>query len=197
MTCWAIIPARAPGEGKSRLAGALDAQERKALVSAMLEHVAGTVGSAKNIARTCIFGPSRHNLPDDIPLLADPGTELNIALRSALAEVARENISRVVVVAADLPQLTVQDVQLLAVVPEGTVGIAPDRHETGTNALSLPLPEAATFRFAFGTDSFALHNLEAERLGLKVEIIHSPGLAHDIDVPADLPDARGLMQRPG
>lgn len=197
MTCWAIIPARAPGEGKSRLAGALDEAERKTLVSAMLVHVAETVGSARNIARMCILGPSRHGLPDTISLLADAGGGLNKALQSALSEVAKEGISRVVVIAADLPQLAVQDVQLLSVVPERTIGIAPDRHETGTNALSLPLPEASGFRFAFGPDSFALHNVEAERLGLKVEIIHSQGLAHDIDEPSDLPDARALMNRPG
>ena len=75
------------------------------------------------------------------------------------------------------------------------VAIAPDRHGRGTNALSLPLPEAEGFTFAFGPDSFALHNLEAARLGLKIEEIHSPGLACDIDEPADLPDAAGLMDK--
>ena len=72
-------------------------------------------------------------------------------------------------------------------------GIAPDRHGVGTNGLSLPLPAARGFRFAFGDDSFALHQAEAARLGLIVEVIHSPTLAKDIDVPADLADADRLL----
>ncbi len=108
--------------------------------------------------------------PMNIPLLDDPGTGLNPALHSALAQIAGKGADRMIVLFADLPRLTTQDVQLLAAAPPGTIAIAPDRHGTGTNALSLPLPEAKAFTFAFGADSYALHHAEAERLGLPVEI---------------------------
>ncbi len=196
MTCWAIIPVRASGEGKSRLAEVLGPEERQGLVSAMLAHVAEAAGRASNIAKTCIVGPSRHGLPETIPLLADPGLGLNSALRAALDEVGRAGITRAIIVAADLPQLTARELELLAAAAPGSIAIAPDRHVTGTNALSLPLPEAASFTFAFGADSYARHHVEAERLGLPIETIHSHGLAHDIDEPADLPDAEGLMKQP-
>ena len=86
---------------------------------------------------------------------------------------------------------------LLAAAPAGEIAIASDRHGTGTNAISLPLPEAEGFSFAFGPDSFARHQAEADRLGLRIEEIRSPGLARDIDEPEDLPDAESLLKRAG
>ena len=82
----------------------------------------------------------------------------------------------------------------LAAAAPGSVAIAPDRHGLGTNALSLPLPAAAGFLFAFGDDSFARHRAEAERLGLAVEAVHNLRLERDVDLAEDLPDAAALMR---
>lgn len=196
MTCWAIIPVKAPSDSKSRLAGALDAAAREALVDAMLLHVLEAAGNARAIDRTLLIGPSRLAIPSSTLLLTDPGGGLNRALHSALAHAAAETVDRVVFIAADLAQVTAQELDLLALPPSATVAIAPDRHGTGTNALSLPLPDALDFSFAFGPDSFAAHQAEADRLGLKVEFIHGHGLARDVDVPEDLADAAHLL-RPG
>ncbi|MBW8755277.1 MAG: 2-phospho-L-lactate guanylyltransferase [Sphingomonadales bacterium] len=127
-------------------------------------------------------------------VLAEPGGGLNAAAASALAQVA---CSRVVVIHADLPQVTAQDLELLAAAPEGTIAIAPDRHGTGTNAISLPLPAAKGFSFAFGPDSFARHKAETDRLGLNLEEVHSQGLARDVDEPDDLADAADLLKEAG
>ena len=192
MTVWAVIPARQPGEGKTRLAGVLSPEERKELARAMLAHVVETVRAARNVDRACLIASSRFGLDETIPLLNDPGEGLNPALQSALDEAGRAGASRLVILHGDLPQLTIREVELLAAAREGGLAIAPDRHGTGTNALSLPLPAAAGFVFAFGPDSFARHHAEAEGLDLPIETIRSPGLAHDIDEPADLPDAAHL-----
>ncbi|SFG05954.1 2-phospho-L-lactate guanylyltransferase [Novosphingobium sp. CF614] len=197
MRCWAIIPIKGKGEGKTRLAGVLSASERDALVDAMLAHVVQAAGQAGSIERVLLVGPSRHGLDGAIPLLGDPGTGLNTALGAALdtasggalAAIGAEGPDRVVVIAGDLPCVTALDLDLMAQVPAGTLGIAPDRHGTGTNALSLPLPDASRFIFRFGADSRALHQREAERLGLAVETICSAGLEKDVDEPADLTDA--------
>ncbi len=159
----------------------------------MLRHVVRVAQAASHVRQVALLGPSRLGMAEDIPLLADPGTGLNPALQSVMAAMAREGADRLIVLFADLPKLKAQDVELLASAPPGTVAIAPDRHGTGTNALSLPLPEAQGFTFAFGPDSFALHHAEAERLGINLEVIHSQGLARDIDVPEDLPDVAGLI----
>lgn len=194
MTCWAVIPIKASAESKTRLAGVLDPDERQALVGVMLGRVVDAARAARSIARVCLVGPSRMGLPEEIRLLNDPGRGLNAAVQSALAEVLEEDVDRVVVIAADLPQVTAQELDLLAAAPANTIAIAPDRHETGTNALSLPLPAARDFRFAYGTDSFARHKAEAERIGLALEIVLSRGLEYDIDEPEDLDHVRSEIR---
>lgn len=195
MNCWAIIPVKASSDIKSRLAGVLDPDQRQALVGAMLAHVVKAARQAETISRIYLLGPSRHGLPEDLPLLEDPGGGLNTAVQSALRELAAEGPDRVLVLAADLPAVTPQELDLLTAVESDTIAIAPDRHQTGTNALSLPLPQAADFTFAFGTESCAAHRREAKRLGLGFELIRSAGLARDIDEPADLPDAETIMKQ--
>lgn len=194
MNCWAVIPCKPATEGKSRLAGALDMAARETLVRAMLAHVVDAARQAGNISRVFLLGPSRNGLPDDLPLLPDPGQGLNPALQSGLEEAIRQKADRAVFVFGDLPAVSPQELELLAAAPAGEIAIAPDRHGTGTNAISLPLPEASAFSFAFGPDSFARHRKEAERLGLKLEVIFSHGLAHDVDEPSDLPDAETLLK---
>lgn len=193
MTCWAIIPVKGPDQAKRRLADALDDVTRHRLVAAMLRTVVAAVEAARGIDEVVVVGPSLHGLEAELALHSDLGHGLNPALAKALRTADAGGASRAVVIAADLPQLVARDVELLAAAPPGTVAIAPDRHETGTNAVSLPLPAAAAFGFAFGADSFARHNEAAERLGLPVQIIESPGLMRDIDTPADLADAALLL----
>ena len=194
MSCWAIIPVRATPESKSRLAGVLGQAERAALVEAMLARVIAAALEARNVARVCLIG-SAPAIPADVTLLADPGGGLNAAAQAALAETT--GATRMIVIHADLPQVSARDIELLAAAPEGEIAIAPDRHGTGTNALSLPLPAAGGFSFAFGPDSFARHSAEAARLGLSIEEVHSPGLSRDVDEPDDLADAADLMNRRG
>ena len=193
MTCWLVIPFKQPDQAKGRLAAALSEAARAELAGAMLHHVAAVASQAELVGQLCLLGPTWLGLPENIPLIADPGTGLNPALHAALNHVLGQGGARMIVLFADLPLLTTQDVQLLAAAPADTIAIAPDRHGTGTNALSLPLPEAKGFTFCFGTVSFARHHLEAHRLGLRLEEIHSQGLSRDVDMPEDLPDAAGLI----
>ena len=192
MTCWAIIPVKRPGEGKQRLAGVLDGPARARLVTAMLDHVVSVASNAAGVDRVCVVGSAEPALPAHVTRLDDPGGGLNAALAKAFAHAAAADATRVVILAGDLPRLESRDVALLAAMPGDTMAIAPDRHDTGTNALSLPLPAARDFTFAFGTGSFSRHEAESVRIRLDCEVIHTPGLARDIDEPADLRDARGL-----
>ncbi|MEO7248291.1 MAG: 2-phospho-L-lactate guanylyltransferase, partial [Novosphingobium sp.] len=131
--------------------------------------------------------------PETIELLPEPEGGLNAAVSSARETVAARGATRIVTLAGDLPQVTAADVGALATLLPGVIGIAPDRHGTGTNALSLPLPEALNFIYAYGPGSCVKHKAEAARLGLTLREINSPGLARDIDEPADLADAQALL----
>ncbi|MCW1431147.1 2-phospho-L-lactate guanylyltransferase [Novosphingobium sp. JCM 18896] len=192
MTVWAIIPLRATPESKSRLAGVLDETARGALVEAMLARVLAAAQGARNVDEVRLIGSAR-SLPAEVTLMADPGQGLNAAAAAALDE-ADGQANRLIVIHGDLPLVTAQDIELLAAAPEGEIAIAPDRHGTGTNAISLPLPAARGFSFAFGIDSFALHNAEAGRMGLGISEVHSPGLSRDVDEPEDLSDAADLLK---
>jgi 2-phospho-L-lactate guanylyltransferase len=193
MGCWAVIPVKSAIAGKSRLAAVLSSAQRQQLIRAMLAHVIEAASAASNIDRVCLVGPPGHGVNPALKLIPDPGSGLNAALHAALEHLCGEQVSRMLVIAGDLPCVTSRELELLAAAPEGKIAIAPDRHGTGTNALSLPLPEAARFAFAFGPGSFAFHRAEAERLGLAIEIIEGSGLARDVDEPADLPDAAAVL----
>jgi 2-phospho-L-lactate/phosphoenolpyruvate guanylyltransferase len=193
LTCWVTIPVKPPGEAKSRLAERLTLEQRMALSAAMLQRVVAAVQAADHVDALALVGPTRLGVDERVQLIADPGLGLNAALDAARGHVLAAGASRMIVLFADLPQVTVHDVRLLAAAPAGELAIAPDRHGTGTNALSLPLPAARGFTFAFGPDSFAQHKAEAERLGLPLDEIRSPGLARDVDVPEDLADAAALI----
>lgn len=192
MTTWALIPIKARGAGKTRLAAVLSDGERDGLVEAMLAHVVSVAGS---IVRTIVVGPARGGVAANLERIEDSAGGLNAALDHALAQVAARHDapSRLIVIPADLPCLTADEIERLAQIPFGCLGIAPDRHGRGTNGLSLPLPAATGFRFHFGTDSAALHCAEAKMLGLNAVTITAPGLEKDIDEPGDLADAVHLF----
>jgi 2-phospho-L-lactate guanylyltransferase len=192
-TTWALIPIKARGAGKTRLSGVLCEREREGLVEAMLAHVVEVAEAV--VARVVLVGPRREGVGAGLDRIEDVGGGLNAALDHALAEIAGRSDApaRLIVLPADLPCLAVEDIERLAQLPPGTIGIAPDRHGRGTNALSLPLPEAAGLRFYFGTDSAALHRTAAEILGLNAVTITAPGLEKDIDEPGDLADAGHLF----
>lgn len=186
MTCWALIPVKAPGRGKTRLASILTPTDRNALVTAMLRWVVEATLAADLIDRTVIIGPSCYGL--DLPSFHGGGENLRDDLAAALHMALRRGVRRAIIIPADLPQLQCGDVDRLARVSHATIVVAPDRHGTGTNALSLPLPQARDFVFAFGPDSFRAHRRETERLGLAFETVQTPGLECDIDEPEDLID---------
>jgi 2-phospho-L-lactate guanylyltransferase len=82
---------------------------------------------------------------------------------------------------ADLPLLAPAELLVLVEAAE-TFGcaLAPDRHETGTNAVALLA--GVPFRFAFGPGSLAAH----QRSAPQASVVLYPGLACDLDTPADI-----------
>lgn len=148
-----------------------------------------TVSAAQAVTgreQVLLLGPSRHGLAEDIPLIADPGRGLNIALTSARDAAIGEGIDRLLILSADLPLIEPDDVTALLNLPRDGIAVAPDHAGTGTNALSLPLPGAAEFRFHYGEGSFTAHEAEADRLDLPFRSVQRPGLELDIDRPEEL-----------
>ena len=88
MSTWALVPVKARGSGKQRLASVLPEPQRTALIGAMLEHVLAAARAAP-LAGVLILSPEREPLPQATHVLRDRGTGLNAALELAAAGAAR------------------------------------------------------------------------------------------------------------
>jgi 2-phospho-L-lactate guanylyltransferase len=112
--------------------------------------------------------------------LLEPGLGLNGAVGTAVKELGAEGYQRLIVAHADLPLASRLD--WLADV-EG-IALVPDRHLDGTNVISLPA--LCDFEFSYGPGSFSRHQEQAQRTGVPWRVVHDPGLAWDVDFPADM-----------
>lgn len=188
MTVRIIVPHRGLAAAKTRLAPVLDDAEREALARRLLERVLSVAHAACGDVE--VISPSDALAPlaasAGARLVHQIGMGLNRGLEQARREALADGVETLVVLHGDLPNLSADDIAaLLAAVPEpGGVAIAPDRAEGGTNGLALRPPDAIAFRFGVG--SLAAHHAAAEAAGVPIVEVHRPGLAFDLDTPADL-----------
>jgi 2-phospho-L-lactate guanylyltransferase len=191
MTFWAIVPVKPLQRGKSRLAGVLTQEERLDLNRRLLAHTMDTLTAIPDIEHVLVISRDQAALA----LAREYGARtvqeqgaplLNIALTRATI-VARTYATRgVLILPADLPLITPEDIQTLLAraVDPPVVVISPDRRRQGTNAL-LVCP-AGVIEYAFGPGSFQRHCTRARQAGARLEICELPSLALDMDLPEDL-----------
>jgi 2-phospho-L-lactate guanylyltransferase len=194
-----IIPAKAFRKAKSRLSPRLSADERQQLSRNLFLHVLGVARQLQEAAQIIVVSPDPQVLAwagkaGAYPLLEQrqsrhddvPERSLNSALEQAAQLAVSNGADAVLVLPADLPLLTVGDVQLVIKHgekhPAGMV-IAPSQ-DYGTNAILLR--PAGAIPFAFGPFSYWRHWRLAQEAGLPIEVVASPGLCHDLDNPRDL-----------
>jgi 2-phospho-L-lactate/phosphoenolpyruvate guanylyltransferase len=181
----ALIAVKARVRCKSRLSGSLAPPARIQLVRSMLAAVLSAAGAARTLSQLIVVSPERDSIPEEVPVLADTGRCLNSALTEAHRMLRKFGCREVVILPADLPNITAADIDgLVRSGRSGGFAIAPDADGTGTNALCLVSPHP--FRFQFGPDSRRLHLAEAIRLGLTPQVIRTTGLEFDVDSPTDL-----------
>lgn len=189
----ALIPIRGLQNGKTRLAGDLSPEARATLTARLLRQAIGATVDTPEVDTVVVISPDPAALaltrsidPDIVPLMQNPAHPgLNAAITAGRDWARHRAAAALVVLFGDLPLLTSDDVRHLVTAPASVV-LAPDRHGTGTNALRLRLDgNGAIFVTSFGDDSFARHIAEAERLGLSVTTVVTPGTAHDLDTPDD------------
>ena len=158
-----VVPYSGP-HGKTRLGD-------PELSRAMLGHV---LAAASSVGRTWVVSPEP---VEGAEWIRDPGGGQGAAVEAALREIGP---GRVLVVNADLPSLTVDDLHALHdASPERGFAIAPARDGT-TNALGLS--DATLFAPLYGPGSAERFRAHTEH-AVEVE---RPGLRDDVDTPADL-----------
>jgi 2-phospho-L-lactate guanylyltransferase len=191
MTVWAIVPVKPLRRGKSRLAKILTEDERTDLNKRLLAHTLETLSEIPDIEQVLVISRDQGALS----LAREHGARtvqengaphLNVALTRATI-IAKEYATRgVLIVPADLPLVTPDDVRVMLdkVKDPPVVIVAPDRHKEGTNAL-LVCP-AGLIEYDFGPGSFERHCQRARSAGARLEVVELDSLALDMDLPEDL-----------
>lgn len=175
-----LVPIKAFGAAKARLASTLDPDRRAALARAMAATVLAAAAPLP-VAVVCDDDEvARWALRHGAAVLPEPGRGLNGAVHAGIAKLAAAGATEVIVAHADLPMAS----GLAQLAGYRGVTLVPDRRRDGTNVVAVPAE--AEFRFSYGPGSFARHVAEAQRLRLPCRVVDEPRLSWDVDVPADL-----------
>ena len=192
MRTLAVVPIKTLSAAKQRLSGALATGARQSLAQAMFSDVLASlrrserieaiaVVTADVVATAVAHGERVTVLPDDRQ--SGQSDAALIGIRYAVAA----GYERVLLVPGDTPLIDAVEVDELLdrCHTDGiAVGVVPDRHGTGTNALVLVPPDC--FEPSFGEGSFNRHMNHAKGAGLVHRAEGVPSLAHDVDTPEDL-----------
>jgi len=193
MTIWAIVPVKPLLMGKSRLGSVLSEEDRARLNRMLLERTLGVIKNTPGIAGTLVISRDPEVLAIarefEARTILEHGqtqNDLNLALARASAVAKAFEISGILVLPADLPLLTPEDIQEILGESKNTpvVAIAPDRHDDGTNAM-LICP-CGLIRFDYGPGSFPRHCKHATESGAILKILRRTNLGLDLDYPDDL-----------
>ena len=193
MTLWAIVPVKPIIIGKSRLGSVLTSDERARLNRMLLERTLEVIKDSPAIEGTLVVSRD----PEVLAIAREFGartvlehgqtqTDLNLALLRATAVAKAFEINAILVLPADLPLISPDDIQAMANEALNTpvVVIAPDRHNDGTNAMLMS--PAGLIKFDYGPSSFNRHCMHALEASARLEIIRRVNLGLDLDYPDDL-----------
>jgi 2-phospho-L-lactate guanylyltransferase len=185
-----LVPVKNLKNAKQRLSPVLDGNARLELAQAMVFDVLEVLASwpgrpavgvvtsdpyANELARHFNF----EIIPDDAEL-----SETD-AIAKATDLCARRGVDSTLVIPGDIPLLEVWELEkILEFAPDEGSVLVPSHDGRGTNA-ALRKP-ANLFPLRFGNDSFEPHLDAAQATGLSSIVLSLPGIALDIDNPADL-----------
>jgi 2-phospho-L-lactate guanylyltransferase len=202
----AVLPVKRFGAAKQRMAAGITGGQRRDLAEAMVADVLEAIGRSRSVEQTIVVSgdPIAQELAAQVGAEVVPDLEDAGHVEAAQAGIARaeaDGAERVVLLAGDCPLLDPRELdRLLTGVPGNYVGIVPDRHGTGTNALLLSPPNAIVP--AFGEGSRERHVEAARQAGVPFGIEELPSIELDLDTPADvialtreLERARGRAKR--
>lgn len=186
-----VIPIKDLSLVKTRLENVLSPDERAGLALAMLRDLLMTLRSSEIgdiwlVAKDDRVFDIGHEFGTR-PLREPRSQGYNFAASAGL-QAARPG-RPVVILPADLPLATSEDIARMVSLQnlrKPGVGIVPDRHNRGTNALYLSAPDLISP--AFGNNSFPNHQSAAARAGISATIVPLSNLARDIDCAEDLMD---------
>lgn len=196
-----LVPIKNLEGAKQRLSPVLATEERRALAAAMMEDVLQTLASwharppVTVVTSDAQATALAHRYGFEIIPEPENRSETD-AIDQATRVVAERGWPATLVIPADIPLVEAAELQsIVDAAPETGSVLVPSADGRGSNAV-LRRP-AALFPLRFGNDSFLPHRLAAEATGTPVVVLELPGIALDVDRPADLVEllARGGDRR--
>ena len=191
MTIWAIVPVKPLRRAKSRLSPVLSDEERAELSQRMLLRTLEVLSNVPRVEHTLVVSRDPKALAlardHDARTVMERGTpELNRALIRATVVAKGYGVSGVLILPADLPLISEEDVDRLIskATDPPVVVVAPDRHGTGTNALLSAPP--GLIEYDFGPESLDRHKMRADKAGARLEVCQLRSIELDVDNPEDL-----------
>lgn len=203
MSVWVVLPVKPLNKAKSRLADVLTTEQRQRFAEGMLRRTLSVIRDTRAITGVLVISRDTKALSIardfGAKTIQETGTPaLNPALMRATQLLATWHARSVLVLPADLPFLTPDDISGMVRVAgesEKSVVIATDRVRDGTNALFVRPP--GLLSYDYGVESYERHLAQAYNAGAAVTEYHSDNLHFDLDVPQDIVDFyRRIMGRP-
>jgi 2-phospho-L-lactate guanylyltransferase len=193
-----LVPVKNLSSAKQRLAAVLDQAARTSLAQAMLHDVVATIASwewrpacALVTSDPFALELARQYALEVIPDPANPGETGAIEIATQIC--VSRGVESTLVVPADIPLIAATELEeVFAQAPDIGSVLVPAADRRGTNA-AFRRP-ANLFPLRFGNDSFKPHLTAAQATGKPCKVLQLPGIALDVDNPADL---RELVRRPG
>lgn len=193
-----LVPIKNTSAAKQRLASILEQPARTQLTQAMLHDVLATLHGWKNKTGVAIVtsDPYAVKLASDyrFEIIPDPDNPGETgAIEMATRVCVERGVGFTLVIPADIPLIQSWELEeIFKHAPsEGTV-LVPAGDGRGTNA-AFRRP-ANLFPLRFGNDSFKPHHAASQSTGKPCVVLNLPGIAVDVDNPADL---QQLLSLPG
>jgi 2-phospho-L-lactate/phosphoenolpyruvate guanylyltransferase len=191
LSVWALVPAKSFARGKSRLGPVLEDDARAAFARSLFDHVLATLTASGAVDGVLVatnssdVAAAAHAHGAEVLDDAPGAVGLAAVVDDGLAALAARGARTALVLMADLPRLTADDVRTLAAAAAAhDVVIVRADDGCHTNALALSPP--ACLRTAFGrADSFDAHGAAARAAGLRLAVVDNARIAFDVDGPED------------
>ena len=192
---WGVVPVKELVGAKQRLAGFLTPGERHELAVVMLEEVLAALAGARGLAAVALVTLDPHataiaRREGWRVITAGARDGHTGAVDAGRRVLAAEGVAGILTLPGDIPATTPEEIDaVLAAHPPGhplgpSFSIVPAHDEQGSNTVVVSPPLAVKLRF--GEASYFPHLDAARAVGIEPNIVRLPGIAMDIDHPADL-----------
>jgi 2-phospho-L-lactate/phosphoenolpyruvate guanylyltransferase len=188
---WAILPIKEFTQAKQRLAPYYSPAIRAGLAQAMFEDVLAALSGVTTLAGILVLtmDPKAAVIARryGARILRDgAGAGYTGSVRAAINLLMRERRSGILVVPGDVPLVTPSEIEGLIEVHSAApaFSIVPAHDKQGSNAILCSPPDCVPVQF--GNNSFLSHLDAARRYGVVPHVAYLPGIALDIDHPADV-----------